>query len=190
MSELETNAARFRDYEPGFDYEYGGEVSRRPDRKRPEFKPKAVWLKSLWNKHVDRQFIQSLDKVHWLHRFHELSNDFQSKSQTNHPMQPVLWEIERFFDTAPSGAELSATGVLPNNDLTSTWGKIGILIDGRVTFAGNHMDIVWSGDAPPASWKNYRQTPREKNGKKAWKIYFNGRHQTVQILHTRSRVIR
>jgi len=162
-SELETNPMGIRDYEKGFQI-YNWETSRAADDRLPEFKPKAVWLKKLWNKHVDRQFIQSLDTVHWLHHTQNVSAATldSKKKGLSHPAYSVWRDIKYFFETTPAGAEISTTGYLPDTLLASDWGKIGILVKGYVTFAGNHMDIVWSGDAPGVKYQDFKAQVRDK----------------------------
>jgi hypothetical protein len=166
IAELEKNEMGFRDYESGFDYDAPWEISRRPEHKKPEFKSKAVALKKMWNKHVDRNFIQSLRKVHWLRDSSEGFRDFDSKKKNDHPMSRVMYNLSLFFETTPREAEVSTTGFLPNTKLQSSWGKFGILIDGRVTFAGNHMDVVWSGNAPDIKYRYFKPQMRDKVAKR------------------------
>jgi hypothetical protein len=100
------------------------------DKAPPKDKPRD--LKRLWNKHVDRTFIQSLDTVHWFS-----SRGFDTKS-TRDAMIRRLLEI-------PRKDEMITSGYLPTSPMKSHWGSIGLLIKGRVTFAANDMDAVYSG---------------------------------------------
>ena len=94
--------------------------------KESDKKP-AIELKQLWSKNVDRQFIQSLTKVHYLWR-------------ENYKKFPQLKKLLKMSKKD----ELSCCGFLPNQKLNGDL-YIGVVVKGWVTFAGNDMDKVWSG---------------------------------------------
>jgi len=77
-------------------------------------------------------------------------------------MSQVLYTLKLFFETTPSNAEISCNGFLPNDKMESHYGDIGILLNGYVTFAGNHMDSVWSGESEHLRWSNW--APEKRTG--------------------------
>ena len=84
-------------------------------------------VKRIWAKNVDRNFIQSLVKVHWI-RTPDISR-FQSLLQKS------------------GKDELSVMAYLPGSKLRSTWSDVGVIVDGYVTLAANNMDAIYSGFA-------------------------------------------
>ena len=167
VDELEANTQGLRpkDYEKGY-RQYGWDnMSRDVNDKIPEFQPKARYLKQLWNKHVDRQFVQSLNTVHWLHPTKSFA-DRNFKTVFGHKRRDnsyrLIWNyLEDFFATTPKSGELSVNGFLPGMPMKSSWGLVGIQVRGHITFAGNHMDTVWSGDQPNTGWKDFQRVKHQ-----------------------------
>jgi len=83
-------------------------------------------VKRIWSKNVDRNFIQSLVKVHWI---------------TNRPDISRLQNLLR----ASGNDELSVAAYLPGAMLRSRWSNYGVIIDGYVNLAANSMDAIYSG---------------------------------------------
>ena len=93
-------------------------------------------LKKSWNRHADRNFIDSVKLVHW-----NMSGD------------PTK------FLTTPSKDETSAEGYLPNEPMVSNFAKgsqVGVLIDGYVTFAMNSGGATgfFGGKDAGEKWKS------------------------------------
>jgi len=84
-------------------------------------------IKKLWNKHCDREFIQSLTKTHSIASDEEL--------------EQTLRKIEK-------KSEISVSLTLPNVPVEKMFSlyTISLLVDGWVSFAGNSMDVVYSGN--------------------------------------------
>lgn len=97
-----------------------------------EYDKKAMILakdvKRYWSKHADHNFMKSLNKVHWLRRIDDMTR--------------FVW-----FLNNPGKDEIATSAYLPNDSMSSTWGTVGVLLDGRVTLAANKMDTVHSGYA-------------------------------------------
>jgi len=91
-------------------------------------------IKRLWAQHADHAFFRSLNKVHWLNLF-DISESGVDKS--------TVW----FFQPDNHKHEVSVTGFLPNEKMLSGWGYMGVLLDGRVTFASNDMNKLFTGFA-------------------------------------------
>lgn len=113
-----------------------------------ENKPeKGRTIKKLWSQHANHEFFKKLIKVHW---FNIVDN---SKSQN------VRW----FFYPGNNKHEVSVMGYLPDKTLRSAWGHFGVLLDGRVTFASNDMDKLYTGylqDEIPDSEQKASGIPR------------------------------
>jgi len=92
----------------------------------PAEKKKARNAKRIWAEEADHSFFDSLVKVHW----------FQFS-----PLASLNWIL-----TSGGRDEISTVLYLPDNDLiTSGWGNVGVVVDGRVTIAANSMDSLLSG---------------------------------------------
>ena len=91
-----------------------------------EKKKKARLIKTIWSEEADHAFMKSLIKIHWI--------SASRKSE----------KLQNFF-TLKKNNEVSAMGYLPGATLESTWGNIGVKIEGRVTLAGNNMNAIMSG---------------------------------------------
>lgn len=96
------------------------------------YKHDAVTLKRLWAANVDRPFIQSLTKIHWLRIYYGAGTE-----TTNY--------AKRFMAFSHKD-ECTATGHLPGVPIKphDFLGGIGIVLDGWVTLAGNDMDNIVS----------------------------------------------
>lgn len=82
-------------------------------------------VKRIWAKNVDRKFIQSLVKVHWM----------------------TSYSAEKFASLVNSDGkdEISVMGYLPGSKLVSDWSDTGVIMDGYVTLAANDMNYIYSG---------------------------------------------
>ena len=84
-------------------------------------------LKQVWAKHVDREFVDSLVYIHWMHKDEVL---------------PFLIESE-----PPNKDELSCSaymnGKLPKSH---NMGAFGVIVRGHVTLLGNSMDSMYTGN--------------------------------------------
>lgn len=92
--------------------------------KNPTSKLVARQLKQAWNAEADHDFMKTVTKIHWL-RGEDAS------------------KLNRFLTTS-SRNEISTMGYLKPPYYT-TWGNVGIVIEGRVTLASNSMDSLYSG---------------------------------------------
>ena len=83
-------------------------------------------VKRIWSKNVDRNFIQSLIKVHWI------------RTPTAEKLHHLLMGGKD---------EISASAYLPDSKypLRSGWSNVGVIVDGYVTLAANSMDAIYSG---------------------------------------------
>ena len=91
-------------------------------------------IKRAWAAEADHKFMESLIKVHWLPD--EITNPKYKD-----------WE-EKFhrFMTLGGNNEISTMGYLPGSkSIRSSWGPLGVIVQGRVTLAANDMDSVLSG---------------------------------------------
>ena len=84
-------------------------------------------VKRIWAKNVNRNFVQSLVKVHWIR-------------------MPDVSRLQKLLN-ASGKDELSTTAYLPGAILRSSWSNFGVIIDGYVTLAANNMDAIYSGFA-------------------------------------------
>lgn len=97
----------------------------------PESKQKARDVKRAFSEEADHAFFQSLTKVHW----------FQGNSQKR--LQKIL--------NASGKDEISTSGYKPGSKLVSSWGNVGVELQGRATLAANDMDYIYSGYAEDMS---------------------------------------
>lgn len=82
-------------------------------------------VKRIWAKNVDRNFVQSLVKVHWIRL-------------------PDITRLQNLL-RASGKDELSTAAYLPGDILRSGWSNYGVIVDGYVTLAANNMDAIYSG---------------------------------------------
>ena len=87
----------------------------------------AKKVKRAWQKNADQAFMKSLNKVHW----------FQSGRGVSHRF--------KWFLNNPGKDEVSTSAYLPGTPMKSSWGNVGVLLDGYVTLAANNMDAIISG---------------------------------------------
>jgi hypothetical protein len=88
---------------------------------------KSKEVKRLWAKNADHAFMKSLNKVHW----------FQSGSS-------LALRLKWFLNSSGKD-EVATSAYLPGTSMKSSWGSVGVLLDGRVTLAANSMDTIVSG---------------------------------------------
>jgi hypothetical protein len=96
-------------------------------------KAQARSVKQAWAAEVDREFIDSLVKVHWLKDV------------------GVRESLARFLNMSRNN-EIATMGYLPDADLQSNWGTLGVVVKGFTTLAANDMNAIRSGyaaDIPP-----------------------------------------
>ena len=104
-------------------------------------KNKARKLKAFWNENADHNFFKNeVIKIHW---FAEIF-DFQDRLKT------MMLKSSR-------KDEISAVPYLEGENLESDWGAIGVVLDGRVTFAANDMNTVYSGHYAKLSDENKKK---------------------------------
>ena len=98
--------------------------------KAPAEKLKAKDVKRAWAAEADHQFMKSVIKVHWM-----------SHTDEADPQR----RIDAFLSLRGNN-EISTMGYPPETThISSQWGNFGIIIQGKVTLAANHMDDVMSG---------------------------------------------
>lgn len=113
------------------------------DQKELPYKSQAKDVKRAWAAEADHEFMKSLIKVHWVSGFN--------------------WEkkIERFLSLNGNN-EISAMGYPPGHrDVSSSWGMVGVLIQGKVTLAANDMNAIRSGyfnDIPKEVASKYKSS--------------------------------
>lgn len=86
-------------------------------------KLKGKEAKRIWAQEADHAFFKDLVKVH----FARDPNDISA------------------FLTANRRDEVSVSAFLPGEELRSSWGFYGAILEGRVTYAHNDMNCVYSG---------------------------------------------
>lgn len=92
-------------------------------------KQKARQIKQAWSLEADHDFMNEVIKIHWI-------------KQEN-----VRENLKKVLNTSRMN-EISTMGYLPGSpDFKSTWGPIGVVIQGRTTLAANHMSAIFSGYA-------------------------------------------
>ena len=84
-------------------------------------------LKQVWAKHVDREFVDSLIYIHWMHKEEVL---------------PFLLASE-----PPNKDELSCSAYI-NGKLAAghNMGAFGVIVQGHVSLLGNSMDAMFTGN--------------------------------------------
>ena len=114
-----------------------------PAQKGLPHKGMAKDVKRLWAEEADHDFMKSLIKVHWLGGL-----DWEKK-------------LDRFLSLRGNN-EVSAMGYLPDSKkVKSSWGTIGVIIQGRVTLAANDMNAITSGyfkDVPEEVASKYKSS--------------------------------
>ena len=90
-------------------------------------KDKAKLVKRAWQQNADHAFMKSLKKVHWI---------WAGSSLTVRC---------RWFLNNPGKDEIATSAYLPGTPMFSTWGSLGVLVDGTTTLAANDMDSIVSG---------------------------------------------
>lgn len=94
---------------------------------------RARRVKQAWAAEADREFIDSLIKVHWL-------TDAGVKEN-----------LARFLNMSRNN-EIATMGYLPGDDMQTNWGALGVVVKGFTTLAANNMNAIRSGyaaDIPP-----------------------------------------
>lgn len=120
--------------DPTFDQSYQKELPH---------KALAKDVKRAWSAEADHSFMKSLIKVHWLGGL-----DWEKK-------------LDRFLGLGGNN-EVSAMGYLPDSKkVRSSWGTVGVVIQGRVTLAANDMNAITSGyfkDIPDEVTSKYKSS--------------------------------
>ena len=140
---------KFKEKTKGIDYmsDFGDPTFDQPYQKDLPHKSLAKDIKRAWAAEADHEFMNSLIKVHWLSG----------------------WNIGYALDdllNLPRNNEISTMGYLPGEGrVTSSWGKAGVIVQGRVTLAANDMEAITSGyfkEVPQEVISKYRSsgTPR------------------------------
>ena len=123
--------------------------------------PQKRQVKQIWNQQADHNFMKSLVKVHWL---------------AAHVPQEVVQRLNWFLSN-PGKDEVSTTAYLPGERLESSWGVVGVRLEGRVTLAANDMNALVTGYAEDFSaihpdkvekWKATSGVPRRPEGFTPW----------------------
>jgi len=109
------------------------QTSDMPNKDRAR-QPREV--KQAWNQHADHSFFDTLVKVHWLSGY---LIDYQQKSGVG---------MIKSLVKATGKDEISTMGYLPGARLDTSWGRYGVVIQGRTTLAANDMDILQTGEYP------------------------------------------
>lgn len=114
-----------------------------PYQKQLPHKTLAKDVKRAWAQEADHNFMKSLIKVHWLSGL-----DWEKK-------------LDRFLSLGGNN-EVSAMGYLPDSKkVKSSWGTVGVIIQGRVTLAANDMNAITSGyfkDVPGEVTSKYKSS--------------------------------
>jgi len=104
-------------------------------------KKKARQLKAFWNENADHNFFKNeVIKVHWFAEIFDLQDR----------LKPMMLKASR-------KDEISAVPYLEGEKIESDWGSIGAVLDGRVTFAANDMNAVYSGHYAKLSDENKKK---------------------------------
>ena len=118
-----------------------------PYYKDRPYKAQAKDIKRTWTQEADHEFMKSIIKVHWLSGFN-----------VGYALDDLL--------SLPRNNEIATMGYLPGaGRVTSSWGKAGVIVQGRVTLAANDMNAITSGyfkDVPQEVISKYKSsgTPR------------------------------
>jgi hypothetical protein len=98
-----------------------------PYYKDRPYKAQAKDIKRAWAAEADHEFMKSVIKVHWLSGFN-----------VGYALDDLL--------SLPRNNEIATMGYLPGEGrVTSSWGKAGVIVQGRVTLAANDMNAITSG---------------------------------------------
>ena len=114
-----------------------------PMQRHLPYKSQARDVKRAWAAEADHEFMKSIIKVHWL--------------------SGLEWDkkLNRLLALGGNN-EISTMGYLPDSDnVTSMWGKLGVIVRGRVTLAANDMNAVMSGygkDIPAEITAKYKSS--------------------------------
>lgn len=108
----------------GYTYAAGSSANLEFDSIAMNFAKK---VKRAWQKNADQAFMKSLNKVHW----------FQAGSG-------VSLKFKWFLNNSGKD-EIATSAYLPGTPMFSSWGNVGVLVDGYVTLAANSMDSIISG---------------------------------------------
>lgn len=130
----------FIDDTRGISYGSGSSAQLEFDKIAMNFAKRA---KKAWVKNADHAFMKSLTKVHWFEQGTALSV-----------------RLKWFLDSQGKD-EVSTSAYLPNQELKSLWGDVGVILDGRVTLAANDMDTILSGYASehlPSTLEKYKSS--------------------------------
>jgi hypothetical protein len=146
---LNEDLAKFKEKTKEFDYMHTLDDPTFDDpyyKDRP-YKTQAKYIKRAWAAEADHGFMKSLTKVHWLSGWN------------------IGWALNDFL-SLPRNNEIATMGYLPGEGrVTSSWGKAGVIVQGRVTLAANDMEAITSGyfkDVPQDVISKYKSsgTPR------------------------------
>ena len=93
----------------------------------PNARKRGRNVKQVWAKHVDREFVDSLVYIHWMH---------------SEELLPFLLASE-----PPNKDELSCSAYI-NGKLVAdhNMGSFGVIVRGYVTLLGNSMDAMYTGN--------------------------------------------
>ena len=118
-----------------------------PYQKELPHKGMAKDVKRAWAAEADHKFMETLIKVHWVGGL-----DWEKK-------------LDKFLSLGGNN-EISTMGYLPNSlDVRSSWGTIGVIVQGRTTLATNDMNTVtsgYTGRLPPEIHKKYASSGTPK----------------------------
>jgi hypothetical protein len=146
---LNEDLAKFKEKTKEFDYMHTMDdpTFDDPYYKDLPYKAQAKDIKRAWAAEADHEFMKSITKVHWL-----------SGWNIGHGLEDLL--------SLPRNNEIATMGYLPGEGrVVSSWGKAGVIVQGRVTLAANDMEAITSGyfkDVPQEVISKYRSsgTPR------------------------------
>jgi hypothetical protein len=141
--------AGFKEKTKGIDYMHtlGDPTFDDPYYKDRPYKTQAKDIKRTWAQEADHEFMKSIIKVHWL-----------SGWNIGHGLEDLL--------RLPRNNEIATMGYLPGaGRVASSWGKAGVIVQGRTTLAANDMNAITSGyfkDVPQRIISKYSSsgTPR------------------------------
>ena len=126
MAARQAFAQELRD-DPEWDPQFRAERSSDPEKEKETYKQTfkvGRKLKTLFAKHADRAFLDSLVTIHW--------------------GTPV--RILDVFQNASSRDELSTSVYLPGDVGPSMWGRgTGLVVKGHITILSNHMNDLMTG---------------------------------------------
>lgn len=114
-------------------------------------------IKRIWNQQADHNFMKSLVKVHWL---------------AAHAPEDMVQRLNWFLNNSGKD-EVSTTAYLPGSRMESSWGTVGVRLEGRATLAANDMNALVTGYAHDfgtyqpeqmAKWKAGSGIPRRPEG--------------------------